>query len=110
MEALPRPHGIVGKDAAGNTLSQNEIIIEPALTDLRLSLSMFAHASTFLGGKTSFKVRTNGANSSVGEQGFATAWNPATGESYAWFVYTIVSPPGETQFSHRMEIDQLFGE
>lgn len=67
------------------------LILKPYVPNLRLSIVKFAHASTFIGGATSFTVLTDGSATSLGEAGFVVKPDASYG-SIGVLHFTMLAP------------------
>lgn len=83
----------------GEGHGRGEIVVEPYVPGLSLTVTMFAHTSTFFGGAKSFTVDTSGGPTSLGEPGFFNnmVLDQAIGPC-SDLHFDILVPHGETSY------------
>jgi len=97
-DGSPIPNDYVGgpdliqfTDAANNSRFVSTLTITPYVPNVTITITKFAHPTTFIGGATTFTIATDGSPSSLGENGFAVS--TVNGVQVGTFSFTMISPP-----------------
>lgn len=99
---------VIGSETSAQRL-RARIVMKPWVPNVKLVFTKFAHPATFLGGATTFAVRTDGSPSTLGEAGFVTSL-AADGTRIGTFDYTINNPAGNDSQCARLDSRTLFSD
>lgn len=94
-------------DAVSPQRFRARIVMKPWVPNVKLTFTKFAHRAYFLGGATTFEVRTDRTPSTLGEPGFVVTTDE-DGVRIGTFDYSIFSPPGNRSHCVRIVYRTLF--
>ncbi|MFH0938869.1 MAG: hypothetical protein V1899_06275, partial [Planctomycetota bacterium] len=82
------------------------LTVRPHVPNVDFNFLMAGHTATFAGGKTAFTINTSASQSSIGELGFQSVWDEATGEIIGQFDFDLEMPADEDLYCFTMQPTQ----